>query len=123
MNEMVGWLAPVLLVVLALSMVLACVRLVLSRHVPDRVVALDLMTTIAVGLVGVYALGKAQREQGLDASALAGLLGQQRKEIESREPAVSGIMGKLLDSDGDGDVDAGDIARKGMSMLGKFFKK
>ena len=80
-----------------------------------------LLATLAPVVLG--ALGKAQREQNLDASSLAGFLGRQREQIETREPAVSGIMGQLLDSDGDGDVDVSDIARKGMSVLGKFFKK
>lgn len=33
---------------------------------------------------------------------------------------ATGLVGRLLDSDGDGDVDAGDLARKGAGLLGKF---
>jgi len=32
-----------------------------------------------------------------------------------------GILGKLLDSDGDGDVDLSDVAKRGAGLLGKFF--
>ncbi len=32
-----------------------------------------------------------------------------------------GALGRLLDADGDGDVDAGDIARHGFGLLGRLF--
>jgi hypothetical protein len=31
-----------------------------------------------------------------------------------------GLFGQMLDADGDGDVDAGDLANQGMAMLGQF---
>ncbi|GJM44732.1 MAG: hypothetical protein DHS20C21_15740 [Gemmatimonadota bacterium] len=78
-----------------------------------------LMTMLAPIVMG--SLGKAKRTQNLDASSLANLLGQERKTIESSSPAASGLMGQLLDADGDGDVDLSDMASKGMGMLGKMF--
>lgn len=69
------------------------------------------------------ALGKQQRSSNLDASGMADFLGQQRREVESREPKSAGILGKLLDADGDGDVDLGDLAKQGAGLLGKFFKR
>jgi hypothetical protein len=80
-----------------------------------------LLTILAPVVMG--ALGKTQRQQGLDVGALSGLLGQQRTEIERAEPKASGLMGMLLDTDGDGDVDLGDIAKHGAGLLGKFFKR
>jgi multicomponent Na+:H+ antiporter subunit F len=46
----------VLFGLLIASMILAFVRLVLGPSTPDRVVALDLIATTAVGLIGVYAV-------------------------------------------------------------------
>ena len=63
------------------------------------------------------ALGKAKRESGLDAGALAGMLSNERQAIERRAPQQMGMLGKLLDADGDGDVDLGD----GIKALGKLF--
>lgn len=77
-----------------------------------------LLTTLAPVLMG--ALGKTQRENNLDAGALAGLLGQERQQIEQRQPGAMGMVSKLLDADGDGDLDLGDIAKHGKGLLGKF---
>jgi hypothetical protein len=66
------------------------------------------------------ALGRQQRSAGMDASGLAGLLGGERQRLEQRAPAVQGLLGSLLDSDGDGDVDAGDVI-KGLGTLGGLF--
>ena len=46
----------VLLGVLALAQVFALVRLLRGPSLPDRIVALDLMTTVAVAMCGVYAV-------------------------------------------------------------------
>ena len=67
------------------------------------------------------ALGREKRQQGLDVSTLAGMLGQQTQQIEKQQPAVMGLLSGLMDADGDGDVDASDIARKGVGLLGRLF--
>jgi len=66
------------------------------------------------------ALGKAQRQDNMNPQALAGFLGQQTKEIDKQQPGASGILGRLLDADGDGDVDMGDLLKGGGGLLGKF---
>jgi hypothetical protein len=68
------------------------------------------------------ALGRQRRQQGLDVSGLTGLLGNERREIERRQPAAGGILSSLLDTDSDGDVDMGDLAKHGAGLLGKFLK-
>ena len=78
-----------------------------------------LLTTLAPVLLG--ALGRQQKQQGLNASSLAGLLGQEQKEVQRRAPEAMGLAGSLLDADGDGDVEVDDIARRGISILGKMF--
>ncbi|MEW6127441.1 MAG: DUF937 domain-containing protein [Acidobacteriota bacterium] len=47
------------------------------------------------------ALGKTQRQQGLDAQGVAGLLDQERQQQESSSPLM-GMLGQLLDRDHDG---------------------
>ena len=69
------------------------------------------------------ALGQAKRQNNLDAQGLASLLHGERQESEKKSPGAMGLLGAILDADGDGDVDAGDIARKGIGMLGKLFGK
>ncbi len=68
------------------------------------------------------ALGKKQRQDGLDASGLSNMLGQERKEIEKAMPQM-GMVGKFLDTDGDGDLDLGDLGSlaKSTGLLGKLF--
>ena len=60
------------------------------------------------------ALGKAQRERGLDPGGLAGMLGNERQRAADAAPGVMGMLGKFLDRDGDGSV-LDDIG----GMLGK----
>ena len=80
-----------------------------------------LMKMLAPVVMG--ALGKASREQGMSANALAGFLGNESKEIERAQPQAAGILGQLLDTDGDGDVDLGDMAKHGAGVLGKLFSR
>jgi len=61
-------------------------------------------------------LGKQKQQQGLDASGLASILGQQSQQASS-SPGM-GLLSNLLDRDGDGSV-VDDVA----GMVGKFFKK
>lgn len=44
------------LVVLAIAMLLAFVRLLLGPSLPDRVVALDVMATLAIGILVLFAM-------------------------------------------------------------------
>jgi hypothetical protein len=80
-----------------------------------------LMAMLAPILMG--ALGKQKRESGLDAQSLAGYLGKEREEMERNEPQAMGMIGRLLDTDSDGDVDMSDIVKHGISMFGEFFKR
>lgn len=49
-------LAFVLLAVLSIGIVLAFVRLLLGPNIPDRLVALDLLTTVGVGIAALYGI-------------------------------------------------------------------
>jgi len=67
------------------------------------------------------ALGKMQRQEKLDPASVAGLLGEQSRSIERDSPQAGSLVGKLLDTDGDGDVDVGDLAKHAKGLFGKFF--
>ena len=55
MTQFLAIIGEVLLGLLAVAMLLAFVRLVRGPHVTDRVVALDLITTIGVAMSAIYA--------------------------------------------------------------------
>ena len=50
----------VILPILSLSVVLALIRLLRGPAMPDRVVALDLMVTLGMGMIAVYAIATEQ---------------------------------------------------------------
>ena len=50
------------------------------------------------------ALGKAQREKGLDTGGLAGMLGSEQQRAADAAPGVMGMLTSLLDRDHDGSV-------------------
>ena len=62
------------------------------------------------------ALGKAKRQNNLDAPQLAGLLSQESQHIEKQAPQQLGALNVMLDADGDGDVDLSDLAE----LLGSY---
>lgn len=84
----------------------------------DTAKAAKLMALLAPVVMG--ALGKAKRQQNLDADGIAALLNRERAEVERRAPGMQqgGLLG-MLDMDNDGDV-ADDVAKIG-GMLGKLF--
>lgn len=85
----------------------------------DKAATGKLLTMLAPLVMG--ALGRQQREQKLDTRGVAGLLENESRQLREREPQAMGMLGGLLDADGDGDVDMGDIAKKGLGVLGKLF--
>jgi multicomponent Na+:H+ antiporter subunit F len=53
-NGLTASAAGAAIVLLSIAFVLSLIRLVRGPALPDRVVALDLMSTIAVGVIGAY---------------------------------------------------------------------
>lgn len=80
-----------------------------------------LLSSMAPLVMG--ALGREQKTGGLDVSSLAGLLQKERSSAEAAAPKEMGLVGKLLDADGDGDVDLGDFIKKGTGALGGLFSR
>lgn len=62
------------------------------------------------------ALGKAQRQGGLDAGGLAGMLAGEQQRVAQAQPDLLGMANRLLDRDGDGSA-LDDV----MGGLGKLF--
>ncbi len=79
------------------------------------------LLTMLAPMVLAY-LGKQQRQKGLDSGGLAELLGRERQQLRQQPPANLGILGALLDQDGDGDV-KDDLAKAGVGILGKLFSR
>lgn len=82
--------------------------------------AASLLAILAPVVLG--ALGKERRSQGLDASALAGLLNGEQSHANTAEPGAMRVFSRLLDQDGDGDI-SDDLARMGSGLLGNLFRK
>lgn len=76
-----------------------------------------LMETVTPVVAG--AVSKARSVQNLDADGLKTMLAAQADKVKAAVPEVMGRVNKLLDRDGDGDVDADDL--KG--AFGKLFGK
>ena len=79
-----------------------------------------IMAMVAPLIMG--ALGKAKRQQGFDAGALAEMLGQQERVARQASPSAVDMFSKMLDSDGDGDP-MDDIVKMGSGLLGGLFGK
>ena len=65
--------ALIVMLVLAVAMLLGLVRLIRGPSLPDRVVALDLIVTISVGMMATYAL-ITKEVSILDAGVVAALV-------------------------------------------------
>lgn len=79
---------------------------------------LPLLAPIVMG-----ALGRQKRQSGLDVDGVAGMLAGERRQARRMAPeGVVGMLGALLDDEGDG-LDVGDVADAGSKFLGGLFKK
>jgi hypothetical protein len=85
---------------------------------PDQIAKLHAMAAPAI-LAG---LGKAKRDQGLDADALARLVKSESQRAETAAPKELGGFLKWIDTDGDGRIDD-NIAEMATKGLASFFGK
>jgi hypothetical protein len=77
-----------------------------------------LLTMLAPLVMGY--LGRNQRKQGLDVGGLASLLGAERQQARRMAPKSTGMLGQLLDTDGDGEF-IDDVAKIGGGLISKLF--
>lgn len=63
------------------------------------------------------ALGKMQRQKGLDQGGLSDVLGKERQRVEQTHPQHGGLLNVLLDRDGDGQI-MDDLAGMAGGLLG-----
>ena len=79
----------------------------------------NLLSMLAPLVMG--ALGKAKSSSGLDAGGIGSLLQNEVTTVGTQRQEM-GLIGKLLDQDGDGNV-MDDVAGMGMKLLGGLFNK
>lgn len=82
--------------------------------------AAQLMAMLAPLVMG--ALGRMQQQDGLDAGGLAKAIQQDAGRVGAA-PGQRGGVASLLDTDGDGDVDAADLLRHGSTLWSMFGKR
>jgi hypothetical protein len=68
------------------------------------------------------ALGREKRNQGLDIGGLTSMLSGEGQRAKEMAPGALGLLGGLLDDEGDG-LDAGDIADVGKGLLSGLLKR
>ena len=71
--------------------------------------------------VVMAALGRARKERNIDQSGLMGLLKGERETMERQAPEL-GLLGSLLDQDGDGQILDDVLGKVGKGLLGGLFK-
>jgi len=90
-----------------------------KRNQLDQSTMSSMMEMLAPVVMG--ALGKTRKSSGLDITDLISMLNKGSKK-QAKQTGMGGILGQLLDQDGDGDP-TNDIIGMGMKMLGGLFRK
>ena len=65
----------------------------------------------------MFSGGQGQAEQP-SAGALGQILGEERAQVQQQGGIGGGLLGAVLDRDGDGDLDFNDMLKAGMGMIG-----
>ena len=65
----------------------------------------------------MFSSGQGQAEQP-SAGALGQILGEERAQVQQQGGIGGGLLGAVLDRDGDGDLDFNDMLKAGMGMIG-----
>ncbi|MBN2079768.1 MAG: DUF937 domain-containing protein [Spirochaetes bacterium] len=85
----------------------------------DKSQVAGVLATLAPLVLG--AISKNTSKEGLDVGGLTDLLKSESKAAEKKAPDAMGVLGKLLDADGDGEI-GDDVASVGMKLLSSFLK-
>lgn len=73
-GELLAWSLDAAFIMVMLAVALAFLRLILGPSLPDRVVALDLMTVLIVAFCGLFAISSGERAF-LDVAIVLALIG------------------------------------------------
>lgn len=74
---------------------------------------LKMLAPIVMAYLAKRAMSSGQAQQTDGAAALGGLLGQEQQQIRQEGGLGGGLLGAVLDQDGDGQLGLGDLARLG----------
>lgn len=86
----------------------------------DKDQASNLLAKLAPLVLG--AVGKAKAESHARGVDITRMLERETQGIEARSPGVMSALSGLLDADGDGDTDLGDLLKMGSGKLGGLFR-
>ena len=79
---------------------------------------LKILAPIVMAYLAKQMLGGGQQQGGGKAQALGDLLGQERTVQQQQGGLGGGLLGAVLDQDGDGELGLGDLLKMGGSFLG-----
>ncbi|HSD15633.1 MAG TPA: DUF937 domain-containing protein [Thermomonas sp.] len=79
---------------------------------------LKILAPIVLAYLGKRMFGGAQQQGDGSAQALGNILGQERAVQQQQGGLGGGLLGAVLDQDGDGEVGLGDLLKMGGSLLG-----
>lgn len=78
----------------------------------------QLLVILAPIVMAFLAKRMGSNGQSNDASSLGQLLGQEQQAVRSQGGIAGGLLGKVLDQDGDGQLGVGDLIKLGSGLLG-----
>ncbi len=98
----------------------AAVKALQSASGVEEAQASGLLETLAPLLLG--AVSRAKPDAGRNPGELAGMLERETRELDARSPGMMSALSGILDADGDGDTDLGDLLKLGSGKLGRLFR-
>ena len=80
---------------------------------------LKILAPIVMAYLAKRMFGGGQAQAASPSAGMLGsILGQEQQAVQQQGGLGGGLLGAVLDQDGDGDLDMGDVLKAGMGMLG-----
>ena len=79
---------------------------------------LKILAPIVMAYLAKRMFGQQQAAQPASAGLLGDILGQEQQQVRQQGGIGGGLLGAVLDQDGDGQLGIGDILKVGMGMMG-----
>lgn len=102
-EDFLRFCADLTMIVLALSLILVCIRIIKGPTLPDRIIALDLLVGIAVGFIAAFGI-RTDAYQFLDIAIALGLIGFLATVAFARFVLSRGQAGDAANTLGDTDA-------------------